>query len=136
MTTITANDVDSSPALTYRIANINDFGPFSIDRYGGKVTLTGPLDAEEENEYVLQVMASDGIHQVTTDLTIRVNDINDNAPKFHQAIYVTTLSGTKFNQSINLFSSLKLFLSNKIFSYFYLQMAGLDRAVVLVIYKK
>ncbi|KAF7991481.1 hypothetical protein HCN44_008793 [Aphidius gifuensis] len=92
LTTITANDVDSSPALIYTIGNVNDFGPFSIDRYGGKVTLTGPLDAEKQNEYTLKIIASDSIHQVTTDLIIRVNDVNDNIPRFNQAIYMATLA--------------------------------------------
>ncbi|KAK0094347.1 hypothetical protein PV326_011173 [Microctonus aethiopoides] len=92
LTTITANDVDSSPALTYRFGNINHPGPFSIDRYGGKVTLRENLNAEERSEYTLQIIASDGIHEAITDLTVRVIDINDNAPKFQQAAYVTTLS--------------------------------------------
>lgn len=98
LTTITANDVDSSPALTYRFGNINHLDPFSIDRYGGKVTLTTSLNAEERYEYTLQVIASDGIHEAITDLTVRVVDVNDNAPKFLQAAYIATLSGKTFVQ--------------------------------------
>ncbi|CAD6220367.1 GSCOCG00005022001-RA-CDS [Cotesia congregata] len=92
LTTITANDVDSSPALTYRFGNVNHPSPFSIDRYGGKVTLTEPLDAEDCDEYTVQVIASDGIHEAITDLTVRVLDVNDNHPKFQQAAYIATLS--------------------------------------------
>lgn len=94
LTTITANDVDSSPALTYRFGNVTSPGPFSIDRYGGKVVLRRRLDAETRSEYTLQVIASDGIHEATTDLTVRVTDLNDNAPRFEQAVYVAVLSGT------------------------------------------
>jgi len=94
LTTITANDVDSSPALTYRFSNVTSPGPFSIDRYGGKVVLRKRLDAETRSEYTLQVIASDGIHEATTDLTVRVTDLNDNAPRFEQAVYVAVLSGT------------------------------------------
>ncbi|XP_011637579.1 protein dachsous [Pogonomyrmex barbatus] len=97
LTTITANDVDSSPALTYRFGNLTSPGPFSIDRYGGKVVLRKRLDAETRSEYTLQVIASDGIHEATTDLTVRVTDINDNAPRFEQAAYVAVLSEEQGN---------------------------------------
>lgn len=93
LTTITANDVDSSPALTYRFGNATDPGPFSIDRYGGKVVLRRRLDAETRSEYSLQVIASDGIHEASTDLIVRVTDLNDNAPRFQQSAYIATLPG-------------------------------------------
>ncbi|GAB1863246.1 Protein dachsous [Camponotus japonicus] len=92
LTTMTANDVDSSPVLTYRFGNLTSPGPFSIDRYGGKVVLRKRLDAETRSEYSLQVIASDGIHEATTDLVVRVTDLNDNAPRFEQAVYVAVLS--------------------------------------------
>ncbi|KAL0101976.1 hypothetical protein PUN28_018495 [Cardiocondyla obscurior] len=100
LTTITANDVDSSPALTYRFGNVTSPGPFSIDRYGGKVVLRKRLDAETRSEYTLQVIASDGIHEATTDLTVRVTDLNDNAPQFEQAVYVAVLSEGQGKQEI------------------------------------
>lgn len=93
LTTITANDVDSSPALTYRFGNVTSPGPFSIDRYGGKVVLRRRLDAETRSEYSLQVIASDGVHEATTDLIVRVMDLNDNAPRFQQSAYIATLPG-------------------------------------------
>lgn len=101
LTTITANDVDSSPALTYRFGNATDPGPFSIDRYGGKVVLRRRLDAETRSEYSLQVIASDGIHEATTDLIVRVTDLNDNAPRFQQSAYIATLPG----ESLSLLST-------------------------------
>ncbi|XP_036146923.1 protein dachsous [Monomorium pharaonis] len=100
LTTITANDVDSSPGLTYRFGNVTSPGPFSIDWYGGKVVLRKRLDAETRSEYTLQVIASDGIHEATTDLTVRVTDVNDNAPRFEQAVYVAVLSDGQGKQEI------------------------------------
>ncbi|XP_017885796.1 protein dachsous-like [Ceratina calcarata] len=91
LTTMTANDVDTSPTLTYRFSNVTSPGPFSIDRYGGKVVLRGSLDAETQSEYNLQVIASDGIHEATTDLIVRVKDLNDNVPRFQQSAYIATL---------------------------------------------
>lgn len=108
LTTITANDVDSSPALTYRFGNVTNPGPFSIDRYGGKVVLRKRLDAETRSEYTLQVIASDGIHEATTDLTVRVTDLNDNAPRFEQAVYVAVLSGTYIGGHTNALSSYRV----------------------------
>ncbi|XP_020287734.1 protein dachsous isoform X2 [Pseudomyrmex gracilis] len=100
LTTLTANDVDSSPELTYRFSNMTSSGPFSIDRYGGKIVLRERLDAETRSEYTLRVIASDGIHEATTDLTVRVTDLNDNAPRFEQAAYVAVLSGREALQEI------------------------------------
>ncbi|XP_046738187.1 protein dachsous [Diprion similis] len=91
LTTLTANDVDSSPALVYQFDNNTGPGPFSIDRYSGKVILSKQLDAETQPEYNLRVLASDGVHQAFTELTVRVDDLNDNAPEFEQAAYSASL---------------------------------------------
>ena len=96
--------MDSSPALTYRFGNTSHPGPFSIDRFGGRVVLTGELDAEARAEYTLQVVASDGLHEATTELTVRVADLNDNPPRFEQVAYITTLSGT-FTRTVGLDSA-------------------------------
>ena len=96
LTTITANDVDSSPPLTYRFDNTSYLDTFSIDRFGGRVVLTGELDAETRSKYILRVIASDGLHEATTELTIRVLDLNDNSPRFEQVAYIATLSGKQY----------------------------------------
>lgn len=110
LTTVTANDVDSAPALTYRFDNATQPGPFSIDRYGGKIILREKLDAENRYEYTLRIIASDGIHEANTQLTVRVTDLNDNKPKFQQAAYVASLGG-KFRKiqptkSVNIYNTL------------------------------
>lgn len=96
LTTITANDVDSSPALVYEFGNNTLPGPFSIDRYSGKVVLRKKLDAETQPEYSLRVLASDSIHEASTVLTVRVTDLNDNVPEFQQASYSASLPGQFF----------------------------------------
>lgn len=92
LTTISANDVDNSPSLTYRFRDTDHIRLFSIDRYGGRVVLINKLDAEIENEYLLQVEASDGLHVAITELIIRISDRNDNPPRFEQVAYITSLS--------------------------------------------
>ena len=57
ITTITANDVDTNPAITYKFAQDgNPLNMFSIDKFSGKITLAMPLDHEERAEYMLKVI--------------------------------------------------------------------------------
>lgn len=94
LTTVSANDVDTNPALTYSIAeDQSDFETFSIDRFSGKVVLRKHLDYEIMQEYLLKIIASDTAHVAQTTLTIRVTDVNDNAPIFQQAAYHSSLPG-------------------------------------------
>ena len=96
LTTVTANDVDTNPSITYSFSKDNDresLKNFSIDRYSGKVILKQPLDYENRQEYSLRIMASDTAHSAHTTLTIRVTDVNDNAPIFNQDTYFASLSG-------------------------------------------
>ncbi|XP_055386024.1 protein dachsous [Condylostylus longicornis] len=97
ITTVSANDVDTNPVLTYNFSDDvdhldNDMSKFSIDRFSGKVILQQKLDAELKQEHQIEIIASDGAHKVTTTLTIRVTDENDNAPIFQRTAYVTTYS--------------------------------------------
>ncbi|XP_021205801.2 protein dachsous isoform X1 [Bombyx mori] len=85
LTSVTANDVDTYPALKYSI--IQGDNKFSIDRYSGKVVLNRALDFEADNVYELNIAASDSEHVAKTTLTIKVSDINDNAPVFDDVSY-------------------------------------------------
>lgn len=96
LTSITANDVDTNPALTYNLSDPKD-GKFSIDRFSGRVTLCHQLDYESVKEYRLGITASDTAHTAHTILTVIVTDSNDNPPVFSQPNYHATLpSGTSF----------------------------------------
>ncbi|CAG0886653.1 unnamed protein product [Cyprideis torosa] len=95
VTTVTANDVDTAPPLTYALvpsqgAAATDISAFSIDRFTGKILLAQPLDFERQSSYSVQVSASDSSHVENTVLTVHVLDQNDNPPVFqHQAYDVT-----------------------------------------------
>jgi hypothetical protein len=105
LTAVTANDVDTNPALTYGFSGDSDaevgsigaeasgLGVFSIGRFSGKVTLIRRLDFESRREYRLRVTASDTAHTTRTVLTIRVTDVNDNPPIFMQPSYQASLPG-------------------------------------------
>lgn len=89
---MTANDVDTSPALTYSLSE-GGTGPFSVDRFSGRVVLRRPLDHETKAEYTLTVLASDAAHVARASLVLRVTDDNDNSPVFEQPAYSAIVPG-------------------------------------------
>ncbi|KAI4894375.1 hypothetical protein NFI96_017390, partial [Prochilodus magdalenae] len=92
ITMVTGNDVDSGPALSYSLRlDVPSQGKFGIHRYNGRVFLTAPLDFEERTWYTLTVQASDSKHQSEANLTVLVEDVNDNVPAFTQDLYQVTL---------------------------------------------
>ena len=85
---VTANDVDLKPALTYDFtADGNPDNSFSIDRYSGRIAVARRLDYETSHRYILEVQASDTVHNVTTRVIVKVQDENDNPPEFSQQSY-------------------------------------------------
>ncbi|XP_035034564.2 protocadherin-16 [Hippoglossus stenolepis] len=92
ITLVTGNDVDSSPALSYTLQlDPTASGKFGIHRYSGGVSLTAPLDFEEKTWYTVTVRATDSQHQAEANITILVEDVNDNAPVFTHDLYQVTL---------------------------------------------
>ncbi|CAG9579028.1 unnamed protein product [Danaus chrysippus] len=85
LTSVTANDVDTYPALKYAI--VDGDNTFSIDRYSGKIVLNRPLDYENKKIYEVNISASDSEHVARTTLTIKVTDVNDNTPVFDEITY-------------------------------------------------
>ncbi|XP_063535719.1 protein dachsous [Cydia strobilella] len=85
LTSVTANDVDTYPALKYSITQEDN--RFSIDRYSGKIVLNKALDFETKKVYEVNVSVSDNEHVAKTTLTIKVLDVNDNAPVFDEISY-------------------------------------------------
>ncbi|XP_075437675.1 protocadherin-16-like [Ascaphus truei] len=89
---VTGNDVDSGPALWYTLSvDGSPEGTFSILRFGGQIWLREQLDFEERSSYTLSVQSCDGEHQTRAEITLTLQDVNDNSPQFTRSLYQVTV---------------------------------------------
>ena len=94
VTRVVADDLDegTNGTVTYSIVD-GGFGYFYIDPSSGDVLTNRSLDREERSSYILIIQASDNPQNLTFQLTSQVNvtvlvdDINDNQPIFVRANY-------------------------------------------------
>ncbi|XP_060720172.1 protocadherin-23 isoform X1 [Tachysurus vachellii] len=89
---VMASDADLHSSITYSLAQTekpND--SFAIDFYSGIITSIKSLDYEDQILHTLTVVASDSVHQMEAQITIKVLDVNDNAPVFSQEFYQVVL---------------------------------------------
>lgn len=89
--TVTASDLDSgrNGQVTYAISGGNFDNKFSIDAVSGELK-ANPLDRESHSRYHLTITAQDhGIptRKSTCNITVIVEDENDNDPKFDMSKY-------------------------------------------------
>ena len=67
-----ANDIDLSPAVTYRLDRPSDY--FSLDTYTGQlILLKGPEEEEDDQEVgemTLSAVASDSVHEARTQVEV------------------------------------------------------------------
>ncbi|KAM9026533.1 protocadherin-23 isoform 3-T3 [Ara ararauna] len=92
VTQVSANDVDSRPALQFGFIYANSPGmKFAMDQHTGVITVVEPLDFEETAVYKLRIIVSDSVHQTEAELTILVLDVNDNPPVFTQDSFQVSL---------------------------------------------
>ena len=90
---VSATDADENRNLVYSFGNDkNSYDVFRIDQLSGDITLLESLDYERKTSYVLNVTCSDGRYESDTTVTVNVEDVNDNAPKFLESSYQATLS--------------------------------------------
>ncbi|CAG9820098.1 unnamed protein product [Phaedon cochleariae] len=93
--TVRAEDLDSGPNgdILYTITSGNTGNKFSIDVKSGELTAR-PLDMESQFKYFLTVTARDRgtpTLQSSCNLTVYVEDQNDNDPKFDLSKYSTAV---------------------------------------------
>ena len=94
---VTAIDSDEgiNGQILYSILSGNALHWFQIDSLSGLITTAGLLDREHLPQVSLTVLAKDnGLPSLnsTTMVTVTINDVNDNRPKFSQDVYNKTLA--------------------------------------------
>ena len=108
LTTIQAKDLDFNSVLTYLIPSRHESQKyFKIDSKSGEVKTVGLLDREKKAVHVVPIFVFDNDfkHFEKTYLTVKVIDVNDNAPVFsnpNQSIKIleNILPGTDFHTLI------------------------------------
>lgn len=94
--TVVASDADDglNADIVYSISNGNSGNKFSIDARTGDLTAR-PLDREAHSRYLLQVTAQDRgtptTYQGVCNISVLVEDRNDNDPRFERTKYVATV---------------------------------------------
>ncbi|KAK0680722.1 PCD23 protein, partial [Pygoscelis papua] len=75
--------------VTYSLVD-DTFGAFAIDSVTGSIVTTKALDRETKSQYTFRAVASDcstHLPRSTTVMTVLIQDVNDNVPKFEQSYY-------------------------------------------------
>ena len=86
------NDVDSSPSdIQYSITG-DDMQQNFILSENGALVLVKPLDYEVRQSFVLNVEVSDGLNTNSTQYTVNVANIDDEAPIFTRDFYTTSIT--------------------------------------------
>ncbi|KFW11010.1 Protocadherin-23, partial [Eurypyga helias] len=79
--------------VTYSLID-DTFGTFAIDSATGSIITTKALDRETKSQYMFRAVASDcstHLPRSTTVMTVLIQDVNDNIPKFEQSYYTASV---------------------------------------------
>ena len=89
----TDKDTGANAEVSFELDE-NPGSKFSIDPVTGEILVVGSLDREEQDEYLLKVVARDGSWRADTNVGINIQDENDNAPVFDQEVTARDRDGT------------------------------------------
>ena len=101
----TARDGDEgrNAEVKYGIVKGNDHNVFEIGSTSGVLQTRLPLDREQKARYNLEIRASDqGIPEkfVSTTVSVVLRDINDQVPRFKQAVFVAYVNESTLVQNV------------------------------------
>ncbi|KAM4026772.1 neural-cadherin-like [Anomaloglossus baeobatrachus] len=91
--TVSAVDEDegANGKLRYQITCGNDKGIFDVEQETGRIYITQRLDYEQETQFELSLVASDGKWENHTCVVINVINLNDEPPVFTQSEYQNSI---------------------------------------------
>ncbi|KAL4641609.1 protocadherin Fat 4 [Arapaima gigas] len=84
---VTTSDEDTGANAVSRYSIADTSLPFTINSDTGDISISRPLNREDTDRYIVKVSAHDSGWTVSTDVTIFVTDVNDNAPRFSRPSY-------------------------------------------------
>uniref|UniRef100_A0A8B9X0V6 Protocadherin Fat 4 n=1 Tax=Bos mutus grunniens TaxID=30521 RepID=A0A8B9X0V6_BOSMU len=87
VTRVTTSDEDIGVNAISRYSIMDTSLPFTINPSTGDIVISRPLNREDTDRYRIRVSAHDSGWTVSTDVTIFVTDVNDNAPRFSRPSY-------------------------------------------------
>lgn len=87
VTRVTTTDEDAGTNAISRYSITDTSLPFSINSNTGDIMISRPLNREDTDHYIVKVSAHDSGWTVSTDVTVFITDINDNAPRFSRPSY-------------------------------------------------
>ncbi|CAF1075106.1 unnamed protein product, partial [Didymodactylos carnosus] len=81
---LNVSDVDTDDILTFNIVNVQEASAFAVKENTGEVYLASALDYErvQQHRVIIQVSDSNNEHTSQAELTVIVEDANDNPPRF------------------------------------------------------
>ena len=87
VTTVLVADLDSgsNSKITFSLVKVDALAPFSLGASDGILRVSGSLNREVRNRYVVKVIAADQgipVRRAEQKLTVVVDDYNDHAPTF------------------------------------------------------
>ncbi|XP_045584423.2 putative neural-cadherin 2 isoform X2 [Procambarus clarkii] len=89
---LTARVQTPGEPLEFKIKEGNEGGLFSLDSTSGRLTLTHPLDFEQQEQHDLVVEATTGAGRSEARVVVRVVDQNDHAPAFPRSLHETQIT--------------------------------------------
>ena len=97
--TVKATDADAGAVITYSVSGGADNSKFMIDQNTGALTFKTapdfemPRSANDDNQYEVEVTASDGLNSVKQDITITVTE-NNEPPRITSSNTASVLENT------------------------------------------
>ena len=106
---VTDSDAGSNSKVTFSLVKLDAFAPFSLGAADGILRVSGSLDREVRDSYVVKVIATDqGVpaNRAEMKLTVIVDDYNDNPP-----VLQTVISEVPIFENISIGSEVARFVA-------------------------